>query len=125
MMKQILAVASGFILWSAGWLAYTASLRKFSLLPTDQTEAIHSVRPLVALLMGSCVLSLLAGFVAASLARSSSASVAIWLGLLLLIVGMFFQIQLWRLMPLWYHIPFLALLIPLCIIGARLRGAMS
>jgi hypothetical protein len=124
-MRQVIAVAAGFILWSVGWLCYNASLRKFGLVSTDQTQPIHSVMALLALLAGSCILSLLAGFTAASIARSSPVAVAMGLGLLLLAVGLFFQIQLWRLMPFWYHLLFLVLLVPICFVGAWLRNAMT
>ena len=80
---------------------------------------------LLALLAGSCILSLLAGFTAASIARSSPVAVAMGLGLLLLAVGLFFQIQLWRLMPFWYHLLFLVFLVPICFAGAWLRNAMT
>jgi hypothetical protein len=123
MIRQILAVAVGFILWSAGWLFYNGALRKFTLLPADLTQPIGSGPALAALLTGSCVLSLLAGFLVAAIARTSIAPGVISLGVLLLAVGLFFQIQFWRLMPLWYHFSFLVLLIPLCLLGAWLRGA--
>ncbi len=80
---------------------------------------------LLALLAGSWILSLLAGFTAASIARSSPVSVGIGLGLLLFAVGLFFQIQLWRLMPFWYHLLFLVFLAPICFAGAWLRNAMT
>jgi hypothetical protein len=47
----------------------------------------------------------------------------LWLGLILLGVGMFVQAQYWYLMPLWYHLAFLLLLVPACMIGSRLRRA--
>jgi hypothetical protein len=56
-MRQILAVVFGFILWSAGWLGYTALLREFAWLSADQTQAIRSTGALFALLAGSCILS--------------------------------------------------------------------
>jgi hypothetical protein len=120
-MRQVIAVAVGFILWSVGWLCYNASLRKFGLVSSDQTQPIQSVMFLLALLAGSCILSLLAGFTTASIARGSPVAVTVGLGLLLLAVGLFFQIQLWRLMPLWYHLLFLVLLVPICLVGAWLR----
>jgi hypothetical protein len=41
---------------------------------------------------------------------------------LLLVVGIYFQSQYWHVMPLWYHLIFLALLIPMCFVGARLAA---
>jgi hypothetical protein len=124
-MRQVIAVAVGFMFWSVGWLCYNASLRKFGLVSADPTQPIQSVMTLLALLAGSCILSLIAGFTAASIARSSPVAVAMGLGLLLLAVGLFFQIQLWRLMPFWYHLLFLVLLVPICFAGAWLRNALT
>jgi hypothetical protein len=36
-------------------------------------------------------------------------------------LGIFFQSQAWQLMPLWYHVPFLLLIVPATLLGARLR----
>jgi hypothetical protein len=50
---------------------------------------------------------------------------SLWLGLILLGVGMFVQAQYRYLMPLWYHLLFLLLLVPACMIGGQLRRARS
>jgi hypothetical protein len=38
-------------------------------------------------------------------------------------LGIFFQAQYWQLMPLWYHLPFLALLLPGNVYGAWMFDA--
>jgi hypothetical protein len=62
-----------------------------------------------------------AGYVTAVIGQAASKLPILFLGFLLLAVGILFQTQLWRLMPLWYHLCFLALLVPFCLIGASLR----
>jgi hypothetical protein len=41
---------------------------------------------------------------------------------LLLLTGIFVQASVWTLMPIWYHVPFLALLVPIAVIGGRARA---
>jgi hypothetical protein len=121
MLKQFLAVFAGFVLWSVGWLSFNVGLQKLALLTSDRTQRIQGVRVLLALLLGSFTLSLVAGYVTAVIGQTASNLPVILLGLLLLAVGIFFQTQFWRQMPLWYHLSFLALLIPFCYLGAWLR----
>ena len=121
MLRQVLAVLAGFALWSVLWLTYNAVMVKLGVLPQDQTQPLHETGALLALLVGSFIASLLAGYAAALASKAASMRPVAALGLLLLAVGIFAQSQFWLLMPLWYHLLFLALLLPACIAGARLR----
>lgn len=121
MLRQVLAVVAGFTLWSILWLAYNVVLVKLGVLPQDQTQPLQETGALLALLVGSIIASLLAGYAAAVAGKAASLRPVAALGLLLLAVGIFVQSQFWLLMPLWYHLLFLALLLPACIAGARLR----
>jgi len=123
MLKSVAGVVTGFILWSVLWLSYNTGLKKLAILPNDVTQPISDTKALLWLLAGSAVISLAAGYLAATVAQSKSNFVIMALGLLLLAVGLFFQIQYWHLMPLWYHLLFLALLLPLCLVGTRLRSS--
>ncbi len=49
---------------------------------------------------------------------------AITLGVLLLLTGIGVQASVRDLMPVWYHVVFLALLIPATIIAAKLAGGV-
>jgi ABC-type multidrug transport system permease subunit len=120
-MRSVAAVVIGFILWSVLWLTYNVALQKAGVLPSDVSKPVADAKALLLLLFGSVCISAIAGYVAASVAKSASIVPAVTLGLLLLAAGVFFQAQYWRLMPVWYHLSFLALLLPLCLIGARLH----
>ncbi len=122
-MRQTMAVVVGFIVWSALWLILNLALKDAGLVPADPSQAIVEARPLLFLLAGSLIISLIAGYLAAAIRGKVGYGVIVILGLALLAVGIFFQIQYWHLMPLWYHITFLVLLLPLCLAGARLRWA--
>jgi hypothetical protein len=121
-MKQALGVAIGYILWSILWLALNQLLLMLGLL-TSPTAAhpLASATQLLILLVGSALISLLSGYVAARISGVAWVPAAIVLGMLLLLTGIFVQMKLWHLIPLWYHVTFLALLIPMTFLGARLR----
>lgn len=120
MLRQILAVVGGFVLWSVLWLLLGQALAVSGLLPSSG-QPVTAPAPLTALLIGSVALSVLAGYVAATISRTPGYKVAVALGLVLLVVGIAVQAQYWQLMPVWYHLVFLVFLVPACIAGARLR----
>ena len=47
------------------------------------------------------------------------------LAVLLVATGVGVQASVWTLMPVWYHLAFLGLLVPGCLLGARLKGTGS
>lgn len=119
MMRTVLAVVAGFVVWTAVWFAANAALGAAGVLP-PQGEAVRELSALLPLLAASVVASLSAAFVASSLAREASLAPALWLGGVLLAVGVFVQAQYWELMPTWYHVTFLLLLLPMSLAGGRL-----
>ena len=121
-MKRFLAVIAGFILWSVLWLCLNVGLHKFGLLPAALTQPMTAAAPLSALLAGSVVISIISGYLAAAIAGAPASPTVAALGVLLLLAGIYFQSKVWHLMPLWYHLTFLVLLIPMCFAGARLRA---
>ncbi len=123
--KIILGAVAGFIVWTVLWLGSDGIIT--ALMPGLAPNADLSVVPssyLVIKLVSSFIFSIIAGFVAALIAKESMLSTAI-LGILLLLTGLFFQISAWNQIPLWYHIPFLLLLIPLAILGGKLKKQES
>ena len=121
MMRPVLAVIAGFAAWSAAW--NIAGATSFALVPGayDEDRIMNSTAVLLVFLVLSFAFSVGSGFLTAIIARAHSMKPAWALGVLLLATGIFFQIQYWDLMPLWYHIPFLGLLVPGAVLGARLR----
>lgn len=121
-MKRFLAVIAGFILWSVLWVCLNVGLHKFGLLPAALTQPMSDPAPLAALLVGGVVISIISGYTAAAIAGVPAEPAVAALGVLLLLTGVYFQSKVWHLMPLWYHLTFLLLLIPMCFVGARLRA---
>ena len=131
MARIILGVIAGFLVWSAFWIGSDAILSVISpdwgKTSAEFQSALESKTPytlsstvLILLLVKSFITSIISGFVAAFIAKENTKS-TLGLGILLLLFGIFVQAASWSYMPLWYHIPFLALLIPMTILGGKFR----
>ena len=121
MLKISLGVIVGFIVWSVLWVAMDALLRAFWGNYNESVEAMNfSSSMLLVPLILSAVVSLISGYVAALMAKENAKSPLI-LGIILLIVGIFVQIGVWDKIPLWYHLTFWILLIPMTILGGKLK----
>jgi hypothetical protein len=121
-MKQILGVVVGFILWSVLWLGCNQALLMLGLLSPMTAQPVTDPKPLLLLLVASVLISLVTGYVTARIVGFPWALPVAVLGALLLATGIFFQVKVWYLMPLWYHLTFLLLLIPMTFVGARMRA---
>lgn len=121
MIRNILAVIAGNVAWTILWLGYNAILKGAALVPSDATRRVEAAPALMLLLAGSVVFSVIAGFVTAAVSTGASYWPVFALCAVQLAMGIFFQAQSWKLMPIWYHVPFLLLLVPAALLGAWLR----
>ena len=121
MIRNILAVIAGSAAWTVLWLGFIAVLKSASLLPADATRRVEAAPSLMLLLAGSVVFSIIAGYFAAAITTSGTYTPVLVLCALQLALGIFFQAQSWKLMPIWYHLPFLLLLVPATLLGGWLR----
>ncbi len=131
MLRIILAIIVGFIVWSILWVGsdaiFSAVSPDWGKTSADFRAAAENKTPftlassvLLILLIKSFIVSIISGFTTALIARENSKS-TFGLGVLLLVFGIFIQSAYWNYMPLWYHIPFLLMLIPMAILGGKLR----
>ncbi len=132
MVRIILAIVVGFIVWSVLWVGsdaiisaispgwYGKSLVDFQNAIDNQTPYTVDSTILIMSLIRSVIFSLVAGLIAALIAKENTKS-TLGLGILLLLFGVFIQSIYWNYVPLWYHIPFLLLLIPMTILGGKLK----
>ena len=118
--RAILGVIVGYVVWTAIWLA--GGLAMMPVFPGQPNEAgvYDSAAYLGLSLMLSVVCSLIGGLVCARLAKSSRLTAASVLAGLLLLTGLGVQIGAWSAMPVWYHLPFLTLLVPVTVAGGML-----
>ncbi len=125
MKRSILSVLAGFVLWTVLWLASNAALAAAVPGAFREDGSTDSVGMLLLILVLSVVFSVIAGYVTALLARAKAKQHALALGLALLAVGIFAQVQFWDVMPVWYHLSFLALLIPGVLLGEKTQGGRN
>ena len=126
MLRRVLAVLAGYVTWTALWLGGNAVFFAGIATVVDAGTPYTAVGPLAGLVLQSVVCSIAAGLVTAAIARQATreptrTSVLI-MAVLLLLTGVGVQIGVWPLMPLWYHLTFLGLIVPACIAGSRLIG---
>ena len=118
MMRLLFAVVLGFIVWTLLWLAGNAAVSAVAPGALEM-DAPPNPSALGALLLLAAAISWLSGYVAARVGGGRPRRAALVLGGVLLAVGVTIEAQYWRVLPLWYHIIFLALLLPLTYIGGR------
>jgi hypothetical protein len=121
MLRIFLGIIVGFVVWSILWVGIDAVLRAVWSGYDESVKAMtFSTTMLIVPLVLSVFCSIISGFVAALIAKENSTSPLI-LGILLLIVGIFVQISVWDKIPLWYNLAFWILLIPMTILGGKLK----
>jgi hypothetical protein len=132
MVRLILGVIAGFIAWSIIWVgservlsaiwpewygahqvAFEAAVAKGGAFTADTTILLMNI------VRGSMV-SVISGFLAALIARENRRSPLI-LSALLVAFGLLIVVMSWSYIPLWYHIIFTALLIPMTMVGGKLK----
>ena len=131
MVRIILGAIAGFIVWSVIWvgsekvfsaiwpewygapqLAFEAAVANGGQFTADTTLL------LIHIVLGSIV-SVMSGSVAALIARENTRAPLV-LGFLLLTLGLLKAVMSWQYVPIWYHVIFTAILLPMAILGGKL-----
>lgn len=120
MIRSILAISAGTTLWGGLWVAANGVVVNVFDDAVNGDGSLTHVPALLTLLMISVALSLLAGYVTAWIGQKREFQRTLMLGMVQLAIGIIVQWQSLDLMPLWYHIPFLLLLIPGNVAGGYL-----
>ena len=120
MLMDILAVIAGFALWSILWLGGNPLVARLFPGALKEDGSLRHSGALGALLVFAALVSVAAGYVVPLV--NAGANLPLILGAILLLVGILVQRQYWDKMPLWYHLIFLALLIPATLYGASLAA---
>ena len=68
----------------------------------------------------SVIVSFISGYIAALVSGENKRS-PLWLGVVLLLVGILVEAAYWSYIPIWYHLLFLVLLVPVTVAGGKLR----
>ena len=133
MLRIVLGVIAGFIAWlvvwigsekilSAIWPAFGANQKAFEEAVKNGGEYTADTTMLLTHLVLGSVVSVMAGIFAALIARENT-SAPLVVGILLLALGLLKAFMSWRYAPIWYHVIFTAILLPMAVIGGRLITA--
>lgn len=135
MLRIVLGVLVGFFAWMIAWFggekiisaiwpafgvhqaAFQAAIEKGGQFAAD-TGAL-----LTHIVLGS-IASLTSGFLAAMIAGENKRAPLI-LGVILLALGLLKAVMSWPYVPIWYHVIFTAILLPMTILGSKLRTFAS
>jgi hypothetical protein len=131
MVRIVLGVIAGFFAWaivwvgsekilSAIWPEFGAHQRAFEAAITNGGQfTADTTMLLIHIVLGSIV-SVMSGFLAALIAGENTRAPLV-LGFLLVAFGLLKVVLSWRYVPIWYHVIFTALLIPMTIMGGKLK----
>ena len=120
MIRAVLGVIVGYLVWTALWLGGNSIFFGGAAAVVAAGQPFSATAPLVGLLVLSIVCSLAAGLAAAAIAKGRARGALLALAGLLLLTGVAVQSGVWALMPLWYHLTFLVLIVPATVLGGRL-----
>ncbi|MGH9949587.1 MAG: hypothetical protein ACRD6X_20635 [Pyrinomonadaceae bacterium] len=129
----MLGVIVGFFAWlivwigiekviSAIWPAFGAHQDAFQAAIEHGGQFAAAAGFLVIHIVLASIVSVIAGFLAAMIAGENRRAPLV-LGFLLLAMGLLKLFMSWPYVPIWYHVIFTAILIPMTIIGGKLKTA--
>ena len=118
MWRSIGAVVAGYAAWTVIWLAANVTITNAWGGSFDERGGTSDAGVLLLILAISVLASLVSGRVAAVAASRSPLGHALVLGILLLATGVGVQASAWDLLPVWFHLPFLALIVPANLLAA-------
>ena len=135
MVRSVLGVIAGFFAWAIAWfggekilsaiwpewfgvhqLAFETAVAKGGPFTADTTLLLTH------LVLGP-VVSVMSGFLAALIAGESRRAPLV-LAFLLLAFGLLKVVLSWPYAPIWYHVAFTALLVPMTVVGGKLKATL-
>ena len=136
MLRIVLGVIAGFFGWVILWVgsekvlsviwpegfgvpqrAFQAAVENRA----DPSTFTATTRLLLTHIVVGLIVSLMSGFLAALVAGENKRAPLV-LGFLLLALGVLKLVLSWPYVPLWYHVIFTAVLLPMTIIGGKLKS---
>jgi hypothetical protein len=136
MLRIILGVIAGFFAWMTVWVGsekvlsaifpegYGAHQAAFQAAVENGSSGftVDTTLLLIHLVQG-LVVSVMSGFLAALIAGENKRAPLI-LGILLTAFSLLIVVLSWQYVPLWYHVIFTVMLLPLTIMGGRLKTSI-
>ena len=133
MVRIVLGVIAGFfawvVLWFGGemilssiWPEFGANQAAFQAAIENRGEFSANPTMLLTHIVLGSIVSVISGFLSALTAGKNSRA-SLFLGFVLLALGILKATMSWPYAPMWYHFIFTALLLPMAILGGKLRSA--
>ncbi len=122
MVRSVVAVLAGAVVWALLWTASMNGLQAAFPERIQPDAYLGDVAILSVYIALSVAYSVIAGYVTAVVARRREVPHALALGLFQLGLGIYFESTYWILLPVWYHLTFLALLVPGNVFGGWMRA---
>ena len=119
--RSILSVVAGIIVWDALWISSNQLIIAIFPAHFGADGSSDSAGILITLIALGFLFGVIAGYVTARLAPRNIPKHVWVLALIQLPQGILVEILYWDLLPLWYHIGFLALLVPGFLVGGKTR----
>jgi hypothetical protein len=132
MVRIVLGVIAGFFAWSIVWVGsekilsaiwpewYGAHQLAFETAVANSGQFTADTTILLMNIVRGSIVSVMSGFLAALIAGENRRSPLV-LGFLLVAFGLLVVVLSWSYVPIWYHVIFTALLIPMTIMGGKLK----
>ena len=133
MVRIILAVIVGFLIWSILWVGseqvlsmispgyWGAHQVAFEKAVFNNAAFTVDTGILIWNMVRGIIITIITGFLTALIAGENKTSTLV-LGVLLLLFGLYIVFVTWTMIPVWYHVLFSLMLIPLTILGGRLKS---
>jgi hypothetical protein len=131
-----LGVIAGFVAWLIMWVGSEKILsaifpegfgvhqQAFELAVKNGGEfTVDTTLLLIHIVMG-VIVSVMSGFLAALIAGENKRAPLV-LGFLLVAFGLLIVVLSWPYVPVWYHVIFTSLLLPMTIMGGKLKPAIA
>ena len=132
MLRIVLGVIVGFFGWmivwfggekilSAIWPAFGVHQEQFQAVIENGGQFTADSTMLLTHVVLASIVSVISGFLAALIAGENKRAPLI-LGFLLLAMGMLKLVMSWSYVPIWYHVIFTVILLPMAIVGGKLKS---
>lgn len=133
MLRIVLGVIAGFFAWVIVWVGvekilsailpewYGAPQLAFQNAIENGGQFTAEMRLLISHIVIGSIVSVMSGFSAALIAGENKRAPLVLGFLLLLAVGLPKAVMSWPYVPIWYHVIFTAILLPMTIIGGKLK----
>jgi hypothetical protein len=130
MLRIVLGVIAGFFGWlivwvgsekilSAIWPAFGTHQRAFEEAVKNGGQFTADTTMLLTHIVLGSIVSVMAGILAALIAGENTRAPLV-LGFVLLALGILKAVMSWQYVPIWYHVIFTAILLPMAIVGGKL-----